>query len=195
LRLDALLTGCGDAFHGLASTPGAGCTKHLLRVCLRPFRVGDCGSFPPRPRKSSRAFHRPIKAAARPWWRSWARGDLASTEAKWGDTPPVGLVSRFRSADGQPAVREPAKILILCRCRVTVRSCNQSSEVGTCGVGVHHGIVVPQVAMSRGTLKKARPLMPQFGTGTDRTGRLGLGSGHGIPPCLLWLHPCWEKSR
>src|SRR5580704_13620469 len=57
---------------------------------------------------------------------------------------------------------------------VTVGSCNQSVEVGTYGVGVHHRIKVLQVAMSRSTLKNARPLVPELGLAL--TARAGLGS-------------------
>src|SRR6516162_7312442 len=50
LLLDALLTGAGESFCKLASTPRAGRTKHLLRVCHWSFRNNDCEGFPSRPR-------------------------------------------------------------------------------------------------------------------------------------------------
>jgi len=64
--------------------------------------------------------------------------------------------------------------------RASVRSCNQTVEVGTCGVCVHHGIKVPQVVMSCSTLKNARPLMPQLGAALNA--RAGLGQVIGVPP-------------
>ena len=42
----------------------AGCTKQLLRVGLRTFRIRDCGSLLSRPRKSARAVRRRFKASA-----------------------------------------------------------------------------------------------------------------------------------
>ena len=118
--LDALLTGASDSFSSLASTaqvgrtrrPQAGCTKQVLRVCRRPFRDGDCEGLPSRPRKSSRTFRRRLKGTARPWWRSWARGESAPRGADTGDAPPVGSVSTFRSADGQPADRKQAQHIV-----------------------------------------------------------------------------------
>ena len=74
-----------------------------------------------------------------------------------GEALPVGLVSTFRSTDGQPTVRKQASNIVLFSGRVTVRSCNQTVEVGTCGVGVHSGIVVPHVAMSCSTLQTLVP--------------------------------------
>lgn len=172
LLLDALLTGASESFWKLASTPRADCTKHLLRVCLRPFRDGDCEGFPSRPRISSRTFRRRFKVTARPRWRSWAKGDSAPWGTNLGEAPPVGVVSTFRSADGQPAVRKQATCIVLFSAsRVTVRSCNQTVEVGICGVGVHRGINVPQVAMSCSTRRTLVPSLPQLGACTDRTGR------------------------
>src|SRR5436309_9060453 len=101
--LDALLTFAGNLFLHEASTVPvdrtrdrqAGCTKQLPRVCLRPFRDGDCDLEGSRPRKGSRAVRRRFKRTARPGWRSWARGDSTSPETNPGDTPPVGSVSTF----------------------------------------------------------------------------------------------------
>jgi len=62
------------------------------------------------------------------------------------------------SADGQPAVRKQAQYIMRHSGRVSVRWCNQTVEVGTCGVGVHCGIkVVPQVAMVCSTLRTLVP--------------------------------------
>ena len=47
--------------------------------------------------------------------------------------------------------------------RVTVRSCNQTVEVGTFGVGVHHGIGVPHPSMVCSTLGTLVPWLPQLG--------------------------------
>jgi hypothetical protein len=104
--------GCSQSFWNLASTPRACCTKHLLRVCLRPFRNGDCEGFPSRPRNSSRAFRRRFKSSARRAWQGSAKGDSAPQGAKAGDAPPVGGVRIFRSADGQPAARKQAKRIV-----------------------------------------------------------------------------------
>ena len=133
--LDALLTGASDSFRNLASTGRAGCTKQLWRVCRRAFRNGDCdpltlpspqrgeGARESRPRKSSRTFRRRLKGTARPCWRGWARGESTPTEVDTGEAPPVGLVSTFRSAAGQPAVRE-ALFIVWHRpgCRALVQS-------------------------------------------------------------------------
>ena len=98
-------------------------------VCRRAFRSGDCEGLPSRPRKLSRTFRRRLKGTARPGWRGWATGDSAPTGVDTGEAPPVGSVSMFRSADGQPPVREATHIFKLGR--ITVRSCNPSVEVGT----------------------------------------------------------------
>src|SRR5229473_4212463 len=164
LLLGALLTAASECFCKLASTPRAGRTKHLLRVCLRPFRDGDCNGLPSRPRISSRTFRRRFKVSARPGWRGWARSDSTPLGAKLDEAPPVGVVSTFRSANGQPAVRKQAHCMMLFSAgRVTVRSCNQTVEVGTCGVGVHPGIEVPHFAMVCSTLKTLVPWLPQLG--------------------------------
>ena len=119
IALDALLTAASGSFRKRASTlpagdtrhPRAGCTKQVLRVCLRPFRDEDCDGAPSRPRTSSRTFRRRFKGTARPCWRSWARGESTPTGANTGDAPPVGLVRTFRSAAGQPAVRKAPVIV------------------------------------------------------------------------------------
>ena len=85
-------------------------------------------------------------------------GNSAPAGVDTGDTPPVGSVSMFRSAAGQPAARKH----LLRFQPVTVRSCNQTVEVGTCGVGVHHGITVPDVAIFCSTLATLVPSLPQF---------------------------------
>src|SRR5262249_25455448 len=88
----------------------------------RAFRNGDCVPSPQpfprgrgrqrtRPRKSSRTFRRWLKGTARPCGRGWARGDSTPAEVETGEAPPVGLVSTFRSAAGQPAVRKAAFIV------------------------------------------------------------------------------------
>jgi hypothetical protein len=176
VALDALLTGASDSFRNLASTSRAGCTKQVLRVCRRAFRNGDCEGLPSRPRKSSRTCRRRLKGTARPAWRSWARSDSTPQGVNPGEAPPVGSVSIFRSAAGQPAGRKHGFIgdVAPFTGRVTVRSCNQTVEVGTCGVGVPHGIHVPEVAIFCSTLKTLVPLRPQLGAALSARAGLGL---------------------
>jgi hypothetical protein len=164
----------------------AGCTKQVLRVCLRLFRDGDCDPLPapfrsqqaggPRPRKSSRSFRRRLKGTARLWRRGWARGEATPTGINAGDTAPVGSVSTFRSADGQPADRKLAKAIVYVSVgRVTARSCNQTVEVGSCGAYVPHGIGVPQVALSCSTQAALLPsCLSSASALTARAGRVQL---------------------
>ena len=151
----------------------SGLHQTSMRVCLRPFRDGDCNGFPSRPRISSRAFRRRFKVSARPGWRAWARGVSTPRGAKLGKAPPVGVVSTFRSADGQPAVRQQAfDIVLFSAGRVTVRSCNQSDEVGTCWRRRAFRDRSPTCRDGLQHAQNARPLLPQLGADTDRTGRL-----------------------
>jgi hypothetical protein len=77
----------------------------------------------------------------------------------------------------------------------------QAVEVGTCGVGMHHGIGVPHLSMVCSTLRNARPLLPQFGAALSA--RAGLGSIHSQPPCLeaghsvteVFVIPYWASDR
>jgi hypothetical protein len=180
LLLDALLTGASDSFFKLASTPRASCTKQLLRVCLRPFRDGDCEGFPSRPRKSSRSFRRRFKRSARPRWRSWARGDSSPTGANGGDASPVGAVSTFRSADGQPAVRKATSIIKFIRPghRALVQSNGRGRDLRRRRASRDRSPTSCDVFQHA---KNARPLVPQFGAALSA--RAGLGSTHWRPPC------------
>jgi hypothetical protein len=92
-------------------------------------------------------------------------GDSAPMGVDAGDASPVSSVSRLRSAAGQPAVRKHCFIggVVVRWGRVTVRSCNQTVEVGTFDVGVHHRIGVPHPSMVCSTLGTLVPLLPQLG--------------------------------
>ena len=68
------------------------------------------------PKKSSRTSRRRFKTTARSpsrGQRGWAMGASAASAAKAGEAPAIGLVRRFRSAAGQPAVRKQAHIIRL----------------------------------------------------------------------------------
>jgi len=179
IALDALLTAASGSFRKRASTlpagdtrhPRAGCTKQVLRVCLRPFRDEDCDGAPSRPRTSSRTFRRRFKGTARPCWRSWARGESTPTGANTGDAPPVGLVRTFRSAAGQPAVR---KAPVIVWHRPGYRALVQSNGRGQAGRVWRKRASRDQSPTSVDGLQhaqNARPLLPQLGAGTERTVR------------------------
>jgi len=179
IALDALLTAASGSFRKRASTlpagdtrhPRAGCTKQVLRVCLRPFRDEDCDGAPSRPRTSSRTFRRRFKGTARPCWRSWARGESTPTGANTGDAPPVGLVRTFRSAAGQPAVR---KAPVIVWHRPGYRALVQSNGRGQAGRVWRKRASRDQSPTSVDGLQHAqntRPLLPQLGAGTERTVR------------------------
>jgi hypothetical protein len=92
-------------------------------------------------------------------WQDWAKGESTPTGVNTGDAPPVGSVSTFRSTDGQPAVPKQYRVIGASSPvrPVTVRSCHQTVEVGTWGVGVHIGIGVPHLAMVCSTLRTLVP--------------------------------------
>lgn len=162
--------GCGVWLPSTAS-PTAGCTKHLLRVGHCSFRSSDCKRFRLRPRIPARAIRRRFKASARPRWRSWA-GESIPTGIVTGDAPPVGAVRRFRSTDGQPAVRDLAKAPILVRnSRPPCARVIKASRSGPLGVGVHLGIVGPTSRDGLQHAGNAPPLAASVRRHTERTGR------------------------
>jgi hypothetical protein len=89
--------------------------------------------------------------------------------------PPVGSVSRFRSAAGQPAVRK-ARIIMTVKDRDTVRSCNPSGRGRDLWRGRASRDQSPTSVDGLQHAKNARPHLPQFGAAL--TARAGLGSIH-----------------